>query len=345
MPVLSCLLVEAGSGRVELVATDLEIGIAASIPATVDRPGEVALPSRMLVEIAASLPPGPVEIGLNPDATVAIASGRARFDLLAIPPGEFPRVHWERTEPVCTVDADVLRLLARSTVFATSTDASRPVLTGVYLSAHGRELVAVATDGARLALRKARLPEPARGWTGVVPARAMSELSRLLAGLLDEVTLEAADGRLLVRLGGVRFWTGLISGSFPEYGGLVRGDYRFRVRAGLEALRDAVRRVAVTARDGANTLRLTPGRGVLVLESNTPEVGSSREEIDVSMEGTPVGVAVNARYLLEGLAAMDEEKEVTVGINDPGSPVVLTPAEEEEYAYVIAPVRIRSSDA
>lgn len=339
MPVLGTILLEAHDDRLHLVATDLEIGIRTSIPALVERPGQLALPARLLGEIVGSLPPQTVEIRAEEGTSAEILCGRAQFEIQGLPTGDFPKVPEGDGETICAVEAQTLRTLIRSTIFAVSTDETRPFLTGVYLSVREGELVAVATDGGRLALRRARTSGVGRTWSGIVPAKAMNELARLLAGLESEVPLGVVDGSILVRCGEVRLWSRLISGTFPNYEQVIPKEFQLRMRVGLEALRAAVRRVAITARDSASVVRLTPQDGVLVLESNTPEVGRAREELEVQMEGRPVEVAFNARYLLEALGVMDAE-EVTFDLTGPLSPGSLRPSGSEDYVYVLAPVRV-----
>ncbi len=339
VPVLSSILLEAQDDRLHLAATDLEIGIRTSIPALVERAGQLALPARLMAEIVGSLPPQTVEIRAEEGMPVEILCGRTRFEVQGLSASDFPRVTWGEGEVICTVEAQTLRALIRSTIFATSTDETRPFLTGVYLVVRDGELVAVATDGGRLALRRARVPSVARTWSGIVPAKAMNELGRLLTGLDSEVPLELVDGQLLVRCGEVKLWSRLISGTFPNYEQVIPKEFQLRLRVPVASLRAAVRRVAITARDSASVVRLAPQDGILVLESNTPEVGRAREELEVQMEGRPVEVAFNARYLLDGLGVIEAE-EVTFDLTGPLSPARLGPSGSDDYIYVLAPVRV-----
>lgn len=339
MPHLSSILLEAQDGELDLVATDLEIGIRTSIPALVEEGGQALAPARLLGEIVSSLPPQPVEIRTSPGPVVEILCARTRFEIQGFSPSDFPEVPSSEGEEICAVDSQTLRTLIRSTIFAASTDETRPFLTGTYLVVRDGELVAVATDGGRLALRRARIKGAARTWSGIVPAKAMNELGRLAGGLQGEVHLASASGAILVRCGEVNLWSRLISGTFPNYEQVIPKEFCLRLRAPCGTLRDALRRVAITARDSASVVRLTPKDGILVLESNTWEVGRAREELEVQMEGSPVEVAFNARYLLDPLAVIEAE-EVTFDLTGPLSPAKLGPSGSDDYIYVLAPVRV-----
>jgi DNA polymerase-3 subunit beta len=339
MPILSSILLVAQDDELQLVATDLEIGIRTSIPALVGEGGQVALPARLLGEIVGSLPPEAVEIRVEEGSHVEILCGRAQFAIQGLPASDFPKCPVSEGETICEVSTQALRTLIRSTIFAVSTDETRPFLTGVYLVSREGELVAVATDGGRLALRKARAQRVMRAWSGIVPAKAMNELHRLLGGLEATVPLQLVDGQLLVRCDKTQLWSRLISGTFPNYEQVIPKEFCLRLRVATDSLRAATRRVAITARDSASVVRLVPQDGILVLESNTPEVGRAREELAVQMEGTPVEVAFNARYLLEALGVIEAE-EVTFDLTGPLSPAKLGPSGSEDYVYVLAPVRV-----
>jgi len=340
MPILSYLLFEASEESLEIAATDLEIGMRTTLPARVERPGSVALPARIFGEIVTHLPPATVELEVPEGSNAAyLRCGRAGFEILGLPPSDFPRGVEEDARTICTLPAPVLRTLIRSTLFAASTDETRPFLTGVYLVVAGQEIRAVATDGGRLALRRAQLTSPSGEMSAIVPAKAMRELDRALGGLEEEVQIGLGQAQMVVTLPHVRLTSRLISGTFPAYEQVIPKEWRLRVRVGTEALRGAVRRVAITARDSASVVRFRISDGVLRLESNTPEVGSAYEELELSMEGEPLEVAFNARYLLDALAVM-ETGEVILELTGSLSPGALRPVGNEDYVYVIAPVRV-----
>ncbi len=339
MPILSYLLFDAAEDTLWVAATDLEIGMRTSIPARVEEPGKVALPARLTSEIVSHLPAAEVELYGDGAGPAQIRCGRTEFEILGLAPEDFPRLPEDAPDPVCTLPGPLLRTMIRQTLFAASTDETRPFLTGVYLVTAGREIRAVATDGGRLALRRAVLEGEAREMSAIVPAKAMRELDRALGGVEEKVHIGLVEGQLMFSLGKLRLVTRLISGSFPNYEQVIPKDWKLRVRVSTESLRDAVRRVAITARDSAQVVRFRASEGLLRLESNTPEVGSAREELEVETEGEPLEVAFNARYLLDALTVMESET-VTLDLTGPLSPGVLRPAGSEEYVYVLAPVRV-----
>ncbi len=341
MPILGNVLIETMKNGIKLIATDLELAIQAEVIAEVQEGGQVTLPARILAEIVGNLPESTVELKVKDGATQAeITCDASRFEILGLPPGDFPSVPRGESESIGSVDAELLRTMVRQTIFAVSTDETRPFLTGVYLLLDNAEMRMVATDGGRLALRKTLLGTPAKQKSGViVPAKAMQELARALGASTGEVGLAMADNQLLFTTPGVRIYSRLISGQFPNYQQVIPQEFKQRIRVRTDRLLQAVRRAAITARDSANVVRLGATGKKLTISSNTPEVGRAREEVEVAAEGEQVEAAFNARYLMDCLNNIDAD-ELFFELTGPLSPGAIRPVAHTDYVYVLAPVRV-----
>lgn len=343
MPILGYILLETGHDRLRMTATDLELAIQAEMDAEVKRGGQATAPARLLAEIVGQLPASTVEIRAEEGAPQCrITCEASEFEILGLPPADFPALPRVDGGPVASVDAGILRTMISQTIFAVSTDETRPFLTGVYVVLDGNEGRFVATDGGRLALRKTVLERPAQQKLGViVPAKALQELSRALAGVEAEVQVTLADTQVVFSVPGLRVFSRIISGQFPNYEKVIpeAQAIKQRIRARTERLLRAVRRVAITARDSANVVRLAARGRTLTITSNTPEVGRAREEVEVEAEGEVVEAAFNARYLLDCLNAIEAD-EVSVELTGPLSPGVIRPTHHGDYVYVLAPVRV-----
>jgi DNA polymerase-3 subunit beta len=339
MPILANVLLETTAGGLRVVATDLELGIRAQIPAEVERGGLVTLPARLLAEIVAHLPASSVEVQVEEGSAVAeIRCQRSSFELVGMPASDFPRVPEGDVEAVCSVPAALLRTMIRQTLFAASTDETRPFLTGVYVSGDEEGLRFVATDGGRLAVRTASV-KVARPVSAIVPSKTMHELVRLTGAVEGEVEVGLVDNQVVFSAGELRVFSRLVGGQFPNYQQVIPREFKQRVRVGTERLYQALRRVAITARDSATVVRLAAQDAVLRLSSSTPEVGRAWEELEVETSGEPMEVAFNARYLLDALAVLETD-EVALELTGPLSPGAVRPVGFEDYVYVVAPVRV-----
>jgi len=341
MPILGYVLLETKKEGLKLTATDLELAIQVEVEAEIKQGGQATLPARILGEIIGNLPPATVEIKTQEGSSQAeISCETSDFEILGLPADDFPTLPRADGEAVGLMDADVARLMIAQTIFAVSADETRPFLTGVYVLLEGSEVRFVATDGGRLALRKAVLAEPARQKVGViVPAKAMQELGRALAGLSGTVQVATADNQLVFSVPGLRVFSRLISGQFPNYQQVIPQEFKQRIRVQTERLLRAVRRASITARDSANVVRLAAKEKKLTITSNTPEVGRAREDVDVTAEGETVEAAFNARYLIDCLNNIEAD-ELFFELTGPLSPGAIRPAHHTDYVYVLAPVRV-----
>lgn len=341
MPILANILLETKKDAVKLAATDLDHGIQTVIPASVKRGGAVTLPARLLGEIVANLPDAPVQLRLAENGReVEVQCQRVTYALVGMAASDFPLMPEPEAAAVASVDAGMLRTMMRQTAFAVSTDETRVFLTGLYLVLEEGEIRLVATDGGRLALRTARLSAPAAQKVGViVPARAMNELARALSGFDASVDVVVAENQIAFVFGETRLVSRLIPGPFPNYQQVIPQGFKQRVVVSTEGLLNAVRRVAITARDFANVVRVVARDGILTLSSNTPEYGRSEETLEVQAEGETVPTAFNARYLLDCLNVV-ESADVALELTGPLSPGAVRPVGQPEYVYVLAPVRV-----
>lgn len=343
MPILGNILLETTKNGAKLVATDLELGIEAYVIGTVKEGGAVTLPARILTDIVTNLPEAPVEMTVaEGESKAVITSEHVRFEILGLPASDFPLMPSGDGNVVVKFDSGLLRTMIRQTSFAVSTDETRPFLTGVYLVVDGEQGHLVATDGGRLAVRRAKMGGGAHGKvTAIVPSKTMAELVRTLGSVEGEVSVASHENQLIFSLPGMRFVSRLIAGQFPNYEQVIPKEFKQRITVGTERLLRGVRRASITAKDSANVVRLSASEGTLTISSNTPDVGKAQEDIEVRVEGEAIPVAFNAKFLMDALSNIDAP-DVHFDLTGPLSPGALHPTDNSEYVYVLAPVRVYS---
>ena len=341
MPILSNILLESTKDGIKLAATDLELGIQTTVPASVKKGGALTLPARLLSEIVSNLSAATVQFRVEEGGTQAeIRCEEAVFEILGLAATDFPFIPEPDATIVVTLEAGLLRGMVRQTAFAVSTDETRPFLTGVFFTTEERTVRLVATDGGRLALRTAAVEQQAKQkFAVIVPAKTMHELARALSGVSGDVTVALAENHLVFSLPDVRLVSRLIAGQFPNYQQVIPQGYKQKLRLQTERFLRAVRRVAITARDSANVVRLSATGSELTITSNTPEVGKTVEKVSVQAEGEAIEVAFNARYLMECLTILETD-ELTFELTGPLSPGAIRPVDQQDYVYVLAPVRV-----
>lgn len=338
---LSGVLLDADpEGLVRLSATDGELTIRTSVPAEVDRPGEAVL-HRLFGEIVRSLSHGAVELVVDDTGVADISAGRSHFSLRTYPRGDFPSLPDTGGEAV-GVPAAMLPGAIDQVVTAASSDRGRPILMGVLVEPTETGLRLVATDSYRLALREVSIPGVlAAGEKALVPARALSELSRLAAAAGPEDAVEIRFGERLAtfQAGRTSVTTTLIDEVFPSYEQLLPEHYPNKLEFDRSDLLDALRRVSLLAKD-STPVRLTLGGDVVRLRAIDPELGGEAdEEIDASYSGEPMTIAFNPGYLRDAVDSCTTET-VHMDTLEPLKPAMLSEPGSRAYLHLLMPVRV-----
>ncbi len=336
LPVLAGVRAELRGDSLRLTGSDLDLTIAATTTVTGEADGVAVIPSRLASDIARALDPGAVHVDADDDEA-RITSGRSQFSVRLLPADEFPRLVEPAGDAVTLAAGDFAAAL-RQVVPAASADDSRPILTGVLMSAEGDGLRLVATDSYRLAVRD--LPGTSvlrEGQSVLVPSRALTELARLLSGAGD-VTLRLGERDAAFDVGEVRLTTRLIEGEFPNYRSLIPTSHPNRLTVGREPLLDAVRRVKLMARE-TTPVRLVMQADGLELLAVAQDVGQAHETLDAKYEGAELTVAFNPEYLMDGVEAVPGD-EITLETVDAHKPAVVRSGEGSEFLYLLMPVRV-----
>jgi DNA polymerase-3 subunit beta len=338
LPVLSGLRVEVAGDKLHLAGTDLDLTIQVETTVSGMADGVAVVPARLASDIVRALEPGAVSVDADDDE-VRITSGRSQFAVRMLPVAEFPRLPVTQGETV-TLPVEGFAEALRQVVRAASSEDSRPILTGVLVTAEAGGLRLVATDSYRLAMRDLAGTAVLReGQRVLVPSRALAELQRLLSSSTGEVSLRLGDHDATFELGDVRLTTRLIEGEFPNYRQLLPSSYPNRLIVGKEPLLDAVRRVKLLVRDTTTPVRIALRPEGIELTVVTQEVGQATEDVDAKYEGAEMTVAFNPTYLIDGVEAVVGD-EVLLETVDALKPATVRATERSDYLYLLMPVRV-----
>jgi DNA polymerase-3 subunit beta len=284
-----------------------------------------------------------VTIEVDDRELIQVTCEKSEYTLHGLPADEFPVIpEISGTAHSLTLAQSLLRDMIRQTVFATSGDETRAILTGALLDLDGSLLRLVATDTHRLALRQGDLPasKPGSRSSIIIPARALNEVGRLLSDDEEaEVQVDIADNQVQFQIGETTIMSRLIEGQFPNYERVIPSDYEKVLTINTALFRNAVRRCAIVAREDANKIIFRSSGGQLVLTADSQRVGRAHEEIAVELEGEPVEIAFNAQYLLDVLNVIDTE-QIRFELGGPLHPGAVKPVGGVHYVYVLMPMQI-----
>ena len=348
IPILANVLMQATNGQLCLKATDMEIEVVETVPATITREGATTAPASVLYEIVRKLPDG-VEVELDQtdsDGQLHLRAGRYATHLNVLSVDDFPSMGAGDFPHKFQLNGAVLRSLIDRTRFAISTEETRYYLNGIFLHAadiDGKPLLrAVATDGHRLARVEAEMPAGAAGMPGVIiPRKTVAELRKLIDEAPEDIAVALSETRIQFTVGPITLTSKLIDGTFPEYERVIPRNNTRILRVGKKDFSDAVARVAAISQERSRPVKLMLEPGLLTLSASSAEQGTAKEELDdnrISYDAESLEIGFQARYLND--ITDQVEKEVEFCFADSASPAVVRDVDSPSALYVLMPMRV-----
>jgi len=342
LPILSNLLISGAEDTIELVATDLEIGVKEKIEATLLGQGSVCVSGKKLYDIVRELPGNRVEVEREENFWISIKGGRSTFNLPGLDPDDFPAFPSTESANYFSIGiAEFLEMIER-TVFAAATEESRLNLNGIYMEKAGdagREVLRmVATDGHRLArVDKAVETKVERGV--ILPRRGVMELRKVLTDGDNEVAIAVQENNCIFKTKNTEVVVRLLEGEYPDYHQVIPSGNDKRIIVDRKEFIGAVRRAQVIASEQGEGVRFHISSGQMEVKTGGPSVGNVHEEVKIDYEGEAASINFNGRYLLDVLNTLDTDT-VTMEVKEELTASVIKPADGEECLYVIMPMRL-----
>jgi len=357
-PVLANVLLSADleTQTVRLTAFDLSLGIQTTFPANVEAAGNLTLPAKLLNDIVSRLPEGDIVLDATVDeSVVALVSSSGRYQVRGMGAEEFPDLPVLASAEATHLAPEALIEGLSSSLFATSTDESKQVLTGVHITTQPDGLEFAATDGHRLAVVQTvdadgNGEEETRADTDIdlsvtVPARAFRELKSMLGmkQSAEPIALQMDRGQAIFEWANQRLTSRLLEGQYPNYRQLIPRQFDRQATVDRKLFASALERIAVIADQKNNIVKLNFDSTTqeLALSVDAQDVGSGQETIPVQLSGDSLEVAFNVKYLLDGLKVINTA-DIKMQLNTSTSPAILEPLGNLKMTYLVMPVQIRS---
>lgn len=344
-PILENILLEAFEGNLCISSTDLRVSIRQNVNCSIEKPGSVAIPGRKFNEIVREMPTGNIHFELKDNGWVVVSSGKSVFHIPGVVADEYPALPFS-PEQFLSVEASVFRTMLDKTLFATSTDESRPHLCGVYVKTVIDEdanqiMRMVATDGHRLSLSEQVVKgEVIPFETGLIlPKKGLSELRSLIDSCESTFELASGSGMVFVRFSNTLLMITLIEGKFPNYQQVIPQEMDKKLFINKDFLVDALRRVSLLSDQETHTVVMDASKVETVLSSANSQFGDAREELESEFDGEPFKVAFNSVYLLEAVRTL-VGKRVSFSIGDALAPCLLRGSDDPQHLCVVMPMRL-----
>ncbi|MEI6390591.1 MAG: DNA polymerase III subunit beta [Verrucomicrobiota bacterium] len=342
LPILSNVLLRAEGDRLELTATDLDVTVACGVEAKITRPGATTVPVKKLFGIVRELTNLDIDIEVDEKNNCTVRSGPSFYKINGLSADEFPPLPKFKEEKKVVLRQETLKSMMKKTSFAISTDESRYVLNGIFLSLKDHKMTMVATDGRRLALvdEEIDVSEASQG-EFIVPAKAVNELNRLLQDK-GEVEIQYAENQASFTLkdekgSSILIISKLIEGNYPNYRQVIPAETKERVALVREEFLHALRRAEIMTSEKSNSVKLSFGKNKLEITANSPEVGEAKETLAINYKGPDIAIAFNPKYIIDPLNALVND-EIFIELIDELSPGVVKI--NGPFLYVVMPMRL-----
>ena len=344
MPILEGILIQTNDNEIKLTTYDLEIGIEYIMDCEVKEQGSTVVNAVMFSEIIRKLPDTQIYISLNDKNLLQIECEGSLYKLATMNPAEFPELPKIEVENSIELEQNNLKNMIRKTIFAVSTEDTRPIFTGCLFQIENNQLSLVAVDGFRLALRTIFLNKQTNNFSAVIPGKTLNEMNKILSDSFDFVRIGVSKNESLFEMDNCKVVTRILEGEFLNYKNVIPTNWESRIKVNKNNLQNSFERISLISSSSIEKEKKYPVKVEIdigkVTISCTNQTGDAKEELFVSTEGKNLEAGFNPKYFLDSLKAIEDE-EVFVEFGTSISPCLIKPTDSSEYVYMILPIRLK----
>ena len=344
MPILEGILIQTNDNEIKLTTYDLEIGIEYVMECEVKEQGSTVVNAIMFSEIIRKLPDTEIYISLNDKNLLEIECEGSLYKLSTMNPEEFPELPKIEIENSIEIDQNILKNMIRRTIFAVSTEESRPIFTGCLFEIENNKLSLVAVDGFRLALRSIFLNKQSNNFSAVIPGKTLNEVNKIISDSFEPVKIGVSKNQALFEMDNCKVVTRILDGEFLNYKNVIPTNWETRIKVNKNNIQNSFERISLISSSTVEKEKKYPVKVKVdigkVIISCTNQTGDAKEELYVSTEGKNLEAGFNPKYFLDSLKAIDDE-EVYIEFGTSISPCLVKSVENNDYTYMILPIRLK----
>ena len=344
IPILNCIKLDLKEDGLYLLSTDNEIAIKAFIPKKdiekIEEKGEIVISGRYLFEIIRKLDKDTINIEEVLDSQVLITTKSSEFKLNCNNVSEFPEIDLSYLENPIIIDSNILKTTINQTLFATSFQESRPILTGLNFKIKDDVLEVTGTDSYRLSKKRIKLQNSVKESVDiVVPYKTLSEIPKIIAND-EQIELHIFSNKLLIKSENLLIMTRLINGNYPDTNKLIPNKFELKVKVNLNNFYNAIDRASLlTNNEEKNIIKLETKKNKMIISSNIPEIGNVEETLEVEKDNDiEIKIAFSSKYMMEAIKTFDSE-EIELSFNGEIKPIILNYIDNDNLTQLILPIR------
>lgn len=340
LPILNNVLMRAEAGVLKLSTTNLEIGISCAVRGKVDEEGVFTVGAKLFADYVNLLPRDKVDLELT-DQVLNIQCKNYKTKINGMPAEDFPLIpQLEKKEAAQLKISDFKKGLAQ-VIFAAAMDETRPEISGVFFGFKGNKLTLAATDSYRLAEKALNLEKGLdKDRDIIIPLRTLQELQRILVDELegDKISINLGENQVSFELDGVELISRLIEGQYPDYKQIIPTEFKTTSLVSGAELAKVIKSASLFCRSGINDINFKLEPNKIIISSANSQLGENITEIETETTGKENEIVFNYRYVIDGLNNLDSN-EVEVKIIDADSPGLLKSRDQQDYLYIVMPIK------
>lgn len=345
IPILNCIKFELVDEGLYLLSTDNEIAIKTFIASdkieSIEETGELVISGRYIYEIIRKLNDEVINIEEVIDSQVLITTQSSSFKLNCIDPREFPNLELEYVNEPIILKQNIFKSAISQIIFATSTQESRPVLTGVNFKISNNLLECTATDSYRLAKRKINLASSIQNNVDIiVPSKNLNEVIRMIVDDTKDIELHIFVNKIIFKFGSLIIMSRLINGTYPDTNKSIPSTFTLKLKTNLNKLYNAIDRASLlTNEEEKNIINLTTKGNIAYITSNIPEIGNVEEKININKNNEEeIKISFSSKYMMEAIKNFDCD-DIEISFNGEIKPIIITGIDNDELIQLISPIR------
>lgn len=345
IPILNCIKFELTSEGLYLLSTDNELAIKSFIPASeidnIDTQGELLISGRYIYDIVRKLNNEVINIEEIIDSQVLITTESSSFKLNCNNVSEFPNIDLDFTDSPILIDEKVFKTTINQTIFATSTQESRPILTGINFKINENIMEVTATDSYRLSKKRILLDNNVENNIDIIiPSRNLSEIIKLIPDEEDKMELHIFANKVIFKIKNLIVMTRLINGNYPDTNKLIPETFELKIKVNMDNFFNAIDRASLlTNSEEKNTIKLETKNDMMIISSNIPEIGNVEEKIKIEKNvDSDIRISFSSKYMMDAIKTFDSE-EIELSFNGEIKPIIINYVDNDDLTQLILPIR------
>lgn len=345
IPILNGVKFELTKEGLYLTASDSDLTIKSFIPEDkiekIAEVGEIIIQSKYILEIIKKLPSDIVNFEVIDSLKILIYTETSQYNLNCLNSVDYPQIELNDNTPHIELKSGILKKMIKQTIFAVSTQESRPLLTGINIKINGNILECVATDSYRLAKKTINLDTPYDDAVDIViPGKNINELDKIITEDDKTVEIHIFENKIMFKYEGIKFQSNLLNGSYPNTSNFIPAEFAYIISTKLNDYFSSIDGASLlTQSKEKNIVKMEAIGNELIISSFASEIGKAENRINVQRNvNEDISISFSAKYMMDALRSIEDE-DIIICMNSDSKPIIIKSASDESLIQLVLPIK------